>query len=157
MHLYKVGLAFVLMLTLVACKSKQAGTEPSKTEGSKETTASSKTDGSQETTVKLLDPGSDPRQKLRYKFQPGKQDVLIMDMKTAMAVELGANQQPEIALPVMRLIMTLDSKAVTPDGNLRYEFVTNSAEVVDADNANPGIVSSMQAELKKIEGMALII
>ncbi len=105
-------------------------------------------------TIKLIDPGAEPRRELRYKFQVGRPDTVIMDMKIAVAMELGGQKQPENEAPPIRMAITIAPEAVTPEGDLRYQFRLTSAEVLKDKNTQPTMAQALEAQLKPAVGMS---
>jgi hypothetical protein len=102
--------------------------------------------------VTLLDPGKEPRRRLRYTFTM-KPETLVLDMETKMAMRLGDKSMPETELPTIRTVMRLTPTNVSPEGDLTYEGVTTRTEVM-SNGAVPDIVrQKMQASMKSMEGM----
>jgi hypothetical protein len=111
-------------------------------------------DGGAETTVKLLDPGAEPRTALRYRFQANRTDKMIMEMSTAVAMEVGDQKQPDTQMPATRMTMTIDSREVSPEGDLHYAFELEQIEVLPDSGANPAVVQAMQAQVSKMLGLS---
>jgi hypothetical protein len=107
-----------------------------------------------EVEIKVVSRGSNPQKALRYKFVRGKKSTMVMEMKMAMAIEMGGIKQPEMNMPVVRTTTTVENKEVSPDGTLRYEFVVTGAEVLPDPKAMPQVVSAMDGEMKKIIGLS---
>jgi hypothetical protein len=99
--------------------------------------------------LKLLDPGQPPRQKLRYRFQAGHPDTFAMDVKVAASVEVGQNRQPEVPLPVVRVVVGVDPKSVSPEGDLHYDYRIVGVDVI----ADQGVPPDVAAGFKKNLGM----
>ena len=104
-------------------------------------------------TVKLLDPGAQPRTALRYKFQANRTEKMVMEMSMAMAMEIGDQKQPETQVPATRMTMTIDSKEVSPEGNLHYEFELKQVEVLRKPSANPAMVNAMKQQTSRMLGL----
>ncbi len=100
-------------------------------------------DGGAKTTVKLLDPGAQPRTALRYKFQANRTEKMVMEISMAMAIEIGDQKLPETQVPASRMTMTIDSKEVSPEGDLHYEFELVQVEVLPKPGANPAMVNDL--------------
>jgi hypothetical protein len=158
MRILKMSLMVLLTLSLVYCEKKDTETAPKTDKKIAKTTDSKPDTGAvavaEKLSVKLEEAGAEPRSKLRYKFQAGRKDKLVMDMKMSMAMSMGSIKQPETVLPVARTTMDIDSQSVSPEGNLKYTFKVSSAEVVDEKGASPLVVQTMQTELKKTVGMS---
>jgi len=107
-----------------------------------------------EIVVKLLDAGAQPRKALRYKFQAGQSETMVMVMNTSMAMEMGDQKRPETKIPTTQMTMTLESKEVSPQGHLRYEFKMDKADVLDDPGANPMMVNAMKQSMNSLVGMS---
>ena len=141
MRLISLGLAVCMFLLMAGC-------------GKTESEESEESDGGAETTVKLLDAGAEPRTALRYKFQANRTEKLVMEMSMAMAMEIGDKKQPETQVPVTQMTMTIDSKEVSPEGNLRYEFEVEQVEVLPKPGVNPAMINAMKQKTSSMQGMS---
>ncbi|MHC4537188.1 MAG: hypothetical protein ACYS6K_24845, partial [Planctomycetota bacterium] len=137
MRLISLGLAVYILLFTIGCGKKE----------------SEDSDGGAETTVKLLDAGAEPRTALRYKFQANQSEKIVMEMSMAMAMETGGQKQPETQVPVTQMTMTIDSKEVSAEGNLHYEFELEQVEVLPKPGINPAMVNAMKQKTSSMQGM----
>ena len=116
---------------------------------------SAKTDSSEpQTTVTLLESGAEPRTVLRYKFQANRTERMVMEMIMAVTVEIGALKRPETQLPGTRTTMTIDTKEVSPEGELHYEFILEQTEVVPNPDDNPAAIKAMQRQMDTMLGLS---
>lgn len=141
-------------LFLSACEKKQESPASVEAPGSGTKAVETGSAGSGEITVELLEAGDEPRKPLRYKFEEGRKDTMMMEMKMEMELELGGTKAPKVPLPAMQMAMSIHSKEVSPEGNLRYEFKLDSASVADTPGVSPMVVSSVKSELAKMEGLS---
>ncbi len=101
--------------------------------------------------VVVTSTGSTPRRALRYVFHPGTKEILQMDMRMAVALEMDGNAAPSRVLPTSRMLGTMDAQRVTPDGNLVFRFTLDS---VNLDAAAGDTVGQKAGEaLRKLVGM----
>ena len=178
MRLRSLGLAVGMLLFIVGCGNKESedskgngdskvGAAPQNSDNTLVPTAdgviSPKTDavihpktdgGGGKPTVKLLNPGAEPRTALRYKFQANRTDDMVMEMNMAMAIQIGAQKQPETQIPVTRTTMIIDSKDVSPEGDLHYEFELQQVEVLPKPGANPAVVDAMKQQMNSMQGLS---
>ncbi len=112
-----------------------------------------KTDGDSGIVVELLDPGAEPRSALRYKFRAGRSETMVTVTEMSMTMEMTGQKAPESKMPPSQMTMTIDSKEVSPKGDLRYEFKLEKAEVLTDPNANPMMVAGMKQSLSNMVGM----
>jgi hypothetical protein len=104
--------------------------------------------------VKLLEPGDEPRRDLRYKFHLDRVEIVWMELRMAMSMQVGAAAQPETQTPPMRLRTRITPKELTPDGSLKYDFKLESVEVLAEADASAEVVASVQAQMLPLAGMA---
>ena len=76
-----------------------------------------------------------------------------MEMKMAMATEVGDQKQPETQLPATISRMTIEPKDVSPDGDLHYEFELDQFEIKSEPGTNPMIVNAMKQQAGNMKGM----
>ncbi|MHC4808164.1 MAG: DUF6263 family protein, partial [Planctomycetota bacterium] len=105
-------------------------------------------------TVKLLDPGAQPRTALRYKFQANRTEKIVMEMSMTMAMEIGDQKRPETQMPPTRTTMTIDSKEVSPEGDLHYEYELKQVEVLASPGAKPAMVNAMKQQMSSMQGLS---
>ncbi len=104
-------------------------------------------------TVTLLESGAEPRTVLRYKFQPNRTERMVMQTDMAMAIEMGALKRPEKQLPSTRMTMAIDSKEVSPEGELHYEFTLEQTEVVPNPGDNPLTINAIRKQMHTMLGV----
>jgi hypothetical protein len=104
--------------------------------------------------MKLLDPGSPPRRVLRYGWRPRQGETLTMDLRTAASTEEGANKQPEIELPPVRILVAIDPRDVSPQGDLSYAWHVTSAEVTTDPQTPSSLGAGMSAEVAEVEHLS---
>ena len=153
-HLRLCSLGCVAMLTFagnpVFSQDNSVQEKPSRTEGIAESEAPQ---------VTVLEPGEEPRTKLRYKFQPDAGYDMVMEMSMTMVMELAGQKQPKSKVPATRTTMSMQNTEITSEGNLIYEFELTKSEVLAGEGDNPLLVQQMQAQLgasKGISGSATI-
>jgi hypothetical protein len=69
-------------------------------------------------------------------------------------MEIGDMKQPETQVPVTRMTMTINSKEVSPEGNLYYEFELDQVDVLPKPGANPMMVNTIKQQMSSIQGMS---
>lgn len=103
--------------------------------------------------LKLIEPGAEPRKTLRYKLRTGRVETLEMDIRMAMGMEIGLNQQPETPTPGMRLHVVMTPTAVTETGDYRYAFRLESAQVLPDPTIPPQMLVAAEAQLRPLAGL----
>ncbi|MDP9033731.1 MAG: hypothetical protein M3O50_02915 [Myxococcota bacterium] len=106
-------------------------------------------------TVTLLEPGKLPRGKLRYAWQVQQREQLAMDLRTSASSSApGAAGQTAVPLPPIHIVIAIEPRSVSTDGDLRYEWQVTSATVVAASSAQSPVLSGMRAEVSAVEHLA---
>lgn len=103
-------------------------------------------------TVTLLDPGAEPRRKVRYLFGM-KPESMILDMEMKMAMRMGDRASPETELPGMRTVMRIVPKSISPEGDLSYEGVIVSNEITSKGALPPAARQKLEESLKSTRDM----
>ena len=118
------------------------------------TTAPSPATPTVTSTVKLLDPGQPPRQKLRYKFKVDQNENVTMDMAMGASVDLGAGQRQEQKLPLIRVVLGVEPKSISPEGDLKYAYHLLSTEVVADPQTPPQLAAAMKGGIEGMRGLS---
>jgi hypothetical protein len=79
---------------------------------------------------------------------------MVMETSMAMAIEIGDQKLPETQVPATRMTMTIDSKEVSPEGDLHYEFELVQVEVLPKPGANPAMVNDLKQEMSRMLGLS---
>ena len=104
--------------------------------------------------VRLIDPGKEPRETLRYTWRAGQHERLTMELRTAAATESAGTATPEIALPPVRIGVAIDPRSVSPGGELAYAWRVVSTQVTAAAGAAEPMADGMRAEVGAVEHLA---
>lgn len=104
--------------------------------------------------VVLVDAGAEPRQELRYDFSGFTPQTMQMDMNMSMSMEGPATGTQQQTLPTMRMIMSIPTVEVTPEGNLRMAFSLDRYEVLPTEGVAPEMMQALQASLASVGTMS---
>jgi hypothetical protein len=110
--------------------------------------------GGEAARVRVISPGAEPRDKLRYAWRVGQRERLMMELRTAASTESGGTTTPEIALPPVRIGVAIDPRSVSPDGDLTYAWRVVSTQVDAATDAAAPMADGMRAEVDAVEHLA---
>jgi len=102
--------------------------------------------------VKLLDPGNEPRQVLRYRPLTGSKESMLMEMRMEVSMEIGGNKLPAPPAPQMKMIMDLEVLE-SNDEQIRYKFVLSEAKVSAEDSVPDEIRKAMETQLQLMVGL----
>jgi hypothetical protein len=102
-----------------------------------------------EAKVSLINPGGEPKKKLRYRFKAGQKEKMTMDI--ASSAEGG--QQ----LPGIRVTFAVLQKAVTKDGDAEVEAKLTGGEALPGQQMPPQMQQAVQREIAGLAGFQATI
>jgi hypothetical protein len=105
-------------------------------------------------TMNVLDPGKMPRRKLRYTWYLAQNESLTMDLRTSASTEEGNARQPEIQLPPVHIVVAIEPRRVSSEGDLEYSWRVASSSVSGAPQAPSSVTEGMQSEVAAIERLS---
>jgi hypothetical protein len=100
--------------------------------------------------VRLVDPGKEPRQALRYTWRVGQHERLMMELRTAASTEAGGTTTPEIALPPVHIGVAIDPLSVSPEGDLSYAWRVVSTQVESSGAPAAPMADGMREEVAAV-------
>lgn len=104
--------------------------------------------------IEVLDPGEEPRTKLRVDVAEGDEIALSLTLGTAIDQEIDGQSVPATAIPPIRQNIVIRVTDVTGRGRIAYEFEIEELEVVDSEDADPDVVDALEEELASLAGIA---
>lgn len=104
--------------------------------------------------ITVLDAGTAPRQALRFKLVTGASESGMVRQKITMNIEMEGMALPAQSLPATVSTMQYTIGEVAPNGTaaITAEFVKMD---IDADGADPMLVSAMRPQLAGMSGMKM--
>jgi hypothetical protein len=151
-------LALAAALPLGACGSAnlppkeapaQAG-RPVATVKSEPTVTAPATVGPQ---VRLLDPGSEPRQRLRYRLAAGPAQSMQADIEMSMAMSVAGQEMPKVPMPVLRFVSRITPEQLTPEGDLRASYEVTKIDLPAGDGTPAHLRAAMMDGMKALVGI----
>jgi hypothetical protein len=121
--------------------------------GTNEAPSGSKSASTGAVQIKLLEPGAEPRQALRFHPKPGDKQSMLMTMKMGMGIKMGASENPPIKLPVMKMAMDVTIKDVGTNGDISYDIVMSDAGIVDDPEVIAQVAEAMKNALGTMKGV----
>jgi hypothetical protein len=105
--------------------------------------------------MKLLSPGDPPRRRLRYAWRPAQREQLAMDLRTAVSEETGADAATRIPMPGVRVVIALEPRSVSPEGDLHFAWRVTAATVLPAEAGAPQpLAQGLEAEVASLEHLS---
>ena len=104
--------------------------------------------------VKLIEPGAEPRKKLRLHPTEGDKQTLVMNMQMDMEMSVAGNKTPSVKIPPMIMTMEITPTKVSPEGDISYDTVITDATVAEDAEAMPQVTQVLKSSLASIKGMS---
>lgn len=103
--------------------------------------------------VKLLNPGAEPRQKLRFKPVAGSKQQSVMMMKTNMKMSVDGKPVPAYNFPATAVTINTVINKVEPNGDISYDFSYSNVDVVKDPNVEPKLLEAMRTKFAQLKGV----
>lgn len=102
--------------------------------------------------VIVVDPGSEPRSLLRYRFTAGGHETASMEMTMSMETEMDGEAFAPVTTPPMIFTMDVDIIDVLASGTATVAFAYTGATVQDDPAFDPGTLAVVRAGLAGLVG-----
>jgi hypothetical protein len=99
---------------------------------------------------KLIEPGSEPRQALRFQPKPGDTQAMTMTIRMSLGIKMGGNSMPETKVPQMKMTLNTTVKDVSDSGDITFEVVLADTEIAGGDDT----ATAMSQALEGIKGLS---
>ncbi len=103
--------------------------------------------------VKLLDPGAEPREALRFTLTEGARFRATMNTQTTMSIEIDNEREPLSTVPPTLADMTATVQGVAPGGDVDYAFTAENFRIGDGTILPPEAQRSLD-QLSGLTGQA---
>lgn len=104
--------------------------------------------------IQVLSTGAEPREPLRLALSAGQAQAMVMTMRMSLGMELGGKKLPKTVVPPMQMTMNLTVKDITPEGDIRSEFVLTAIDVLPDPNALPAAAEQIKALLGNMRNIS---
>lgn len=95
--------------------------------------------------VKLVDPGKEPRERIRYKFTVDRTDRMQMTTTSSMKMAMGAETASVPTAPAVKVVAALTVKEVLADGSARRTLVLEDVGLLPG----PGLSKEQRDQAEK--------
>jgi hypothetical protein len=134
-------LGAVILIALVACGSTRGSRSPTPVEAS----------------IRIIDPGAEPRQRLRYELVRNAPEHLELALKTTIVttmtntvLETGSTRNET---PTVRVRIRVEVADLTPTGEARITFAILEATLLDDVVLDPAVRRKLETELDAMAGL----
>ena len=103
--------------------------------------------------VTVLDPGAEPRRKLRLRPVAGSTTRTVMESRIALTTSIAGESLPMDPAPGFRAVLVQRVDRVDEDGTAHVELSYTDVEAVGAPGADPELVESMNDTLADLENL----
>jgi len=106
------------------------------------------------TQIKLVEPGAEPRNALRFHPKAGDKQSMLLTMKIAMGVKIGEAENPPMKLPTIKMAMDVMIKDVASNGDINYEIVMSDADIEPDPEVIAQVAEAMKTALAGAKGLS---
>jgi hypothetical protein len=110
--------------------------------------------------VKLLEPGAEPRNVLRYHPKPGDKQTAVMTVKIKMDMPMPAGPGGAAAamptIPTMNIPMDITVQSIAANGDITFESVMGEATLTEEPGIAPEVIQGMKTALTGIKGLSTV-
>jgi hypothetical protein len=103
--------------------------------------------------IKVIAPGRPPLKALRYHAQAGSRGTFVTSMSMRMAMTVGGQALPSAPMPEMRFTAAYEVTAVTPAGDMRYQFEFVEFDAVGDSSVPPAVLEGTRRALASLKGL----
>ena len=103
--------------------------------------------------LELLDPGSEPRTALRYKFTAGKTERVKVINGTTLVLEAGGQKVPTAKMPDIELSAVLKVLSVASDGSAKRELSVERVKLAEGGAIDDSIRDQLTTALDAIKNV----
>jgi Family of unknown function (DUF6263) len=140
-------------LNYVSAQIATLAPQASRGGGTNEPSSGTKSASTGSTQVKLLEPGAEPRNVLRFHPKPGDKQSMLMTMKIGMAIKAGELPEQPLKLPTMKLVIDVTVKDVASNGDITYDIVTSDASVTEEPDVVAQVAEAMKNSVGAMKGV----
>jgi hypothetical protein len=105
------------------------------------------------TQVELLNPGTDPKQELRFQPKVNAKQAITLTMNMDVASSVEGRSIPKFKIPASVMKMETTVTQVDPNGDIHFQFAYTDGDVVADSTAQPEVVNAMRSAIKKMVGL----
>ncbi|MGK7876708.1 MAG: hypothetical protein AB4426_26470 [Xenococcaceae cyanobacterium] len=102
---------------------------------------------------KLLDAGTEPRQKLRLNLTEYSQETSQMTMNMNMTVSVDGQTKPKFYSPTTGITIEVQVTKVDDNGDIYADFSYTDVDVVANTNTSPELVDAMRSQMNQLVGL----
>ncbi len=102
-------------------------------------------------TVELLEAGQEPRQELRYRFQVGQNEKMVITSHNSM--KMRGSQSLTMKVPTQVMTMDMKVEKITDAGNLEMTSELVKVEILETPGVPQAVTKNVRNETSKLVGM----
>jgi hypothetical protein len=113
--------------------------------------AGNPTPSNAETLVKILEPGSIPRQELRFKPVANTEEITKMTLTMDTTVSLNGEVSPIINNPIIEIFIGVQITQVDPQGDIHGKFSYRDIKVIPRSDTQPEVLEAINSQLQQLK------
>ena len=95
--------------------------------------------------INLLEVGTPPLRKLRWRFKKGQKQTVNIERTLAVSARAGEGVAPRTPGPTYKFEIELEAKSVSDDGTTHVAFIVNKADA-ETEHASKGLTKDLQEQ-----------
>jgi hypothetical protein len=103
--------------------------------------------------LELIDPGTEPRQKLRFKPVLNSKQIATMTMNMTMGLSVAGKPTPINQLPATVMAFETLVTQIDANGDIHYQFRYTNIDVVGDAKVPPALRAQLRTQLQKLKGI----
>lgn len=103
--------------------------------------------------LELLDPGTEPRQELRFQPMVNAKQTAIIIMDMDLATSIAGNSIPRVNIPATKMTLETVVTKVDDNGDIHYQFSYTDADLVSDESVRPEVREAMREQIQKVTGL----
>jgi len=103
--------------------------------------------------VKLLDPGAEPRTRLRLRPNPGDKQTTELRIQVSTEMKMGGMAAPVPKTPPFTLGIETTISSVSPEGDIQFDFTFVSLEVAESPETPAQVAQVLKSSLDGLKGV----
>jgi hypothetical protein len=105
------------------------------------------------TQVELLNPGSEPRQELRFKPTVNAKQTMTITTNMDATSSISGQPAPKMKFPASVMKINMEVTQVDANGDIHSQFSFTDADVVADPTVPPQLLNTMQSAIKQVVGL----
>jgi hypothetical protein len=103
--------------------------------------------------IKLLEPGGEPKEALRFKIAKGTKQRAEMTMRMDIEISMNGTAVPKTAVPAIKMVMDFEATDVNSIGDVSLSMRVAEATMVEDPSTPPEVAAAVKASLSQLTSL----